>query len=260
MFAFAVLLALGATVSAYPRSSLPAYLNNPKIDTNGSWRIVGGENAAPGEFPFIVSLRGSGNNHFCGGSIINPRSVLTAAHCLIGASPSQVFAVAGTNTLNSGGVTIGSQSLIINPDYDDETIANDVGVVLLQGDFAFSNLIAPVELSNTNVGSVPATLSGWGVTGVDEGAPNDLQRLSTQTIENSVCQLFWGSSVASTQICILSPNGQGACFGDSGGPLIDSNSRVQLGTVSFGVACAVGFPDVFARVSAFNSWINSVSA
>nr|UXX33474.1 serine protease-like protein [Holotrichia oblita] len=253
MFKFAVLLTLTAVATAIPARIVPKTI----IDLEGDWRVVGGSAAPTGAYPFMVSIRSSSNSHYCGGSIINERWVLTAAHCIIGESTSNVRAVVGTNTLNAGGTSYVSTRLILHNNYDDDSADNDVGVIQLASAIAYSNTVAPVVLNSVNTGAVDAILIGWGQTSTIGSAPNNLQHLSTSTITAAQCQAIWGSSVNSGHICSFTRAGQGSCFGDSGGPLIQTSNSAQLGIVSFGVACAQGFPDVYSRVSSYNSWINS---
>ncbi|KAK9686167.1 Trypsin [Popillia japonica] len=249
MIKFAVLLALVSFAAAVPTI-------DTRIDMSGDWRVVGGSAAATGAYPFIVSLRSSSNSHFCGGSIINNLWVLTAAHCLVGSSASNVNAVVGTNTLASGGSTLRSSRLLVHGSYNPNTIANDVGVIQLASSPRPRN-IAAVSLNTADVGAVSAILIGWGRTSTGGSIPNNLQQLSTNTITTAACQSVWGSSVSSNQICAFTRSGQGACNGDSGGPLVRASDLAQLGIVSFGIACAQGYPDVYARVSSYNSWIQS---
>ncbi|KAI4469723.1 polyserase-related [Holotrichia oblita] len=252
MIKFAVLLAFVSFVAAVPTID-----SDSRIDVTGDWKVVGGSNAATGAYPFIVSLRSSSNSHFCGGSIINNLWVLTAAHCLVGSSASSVNAVVGTNTLLSGGSSIRASRLLVHGNYNPNTIANDVGVIQLAASITYSNSVAQVSLNTADVGAVSAILIGWGRTSTGGSIPNNLQQLSTNTITTASCQSVWGSSVSSSQICAYTRSGQGACNGDSGGPLVRASDLAQLGIVSFGIACAQGFPDVYARVSSYNSWIQS---
>ncbi|KAI4469704.1 polyserase-related [Holotrichia oblita] len=253
MIKFAVLLALASFTAAVPTI-------DTRIDMSGDWKVVGGSAAATGAYPFIVSLRSSSNSHFCGGSIINNLWVLTAAHCLVGSSTSNVNAVVGTNTLASGGSSLRSSRLLVHASYNPNTITNDVAVVQLASSISYSNSIAAVSLNTADVGAVSAILIGWGRTSTGGSIPNNLQQLSTNTITTASCQSVWGSSVSSSQICAYTRSGQGACNGDSGGPLVRASDLAQLGIVSYGIACAQGFPDVYARVSSYNSWIQSAIA
>ncbi|GJQ80515.1 hypothetical protein Trydic_g12406 [Trypoxylus dichotomus] len=232
---------------------------DPRIDVNGDWRVVGGSNAPGGAFPTIVSVRSSAGAHFCGGTILNSVNILTAAHCIIGRSTANTGILAGTNTLNSGGTTRGSSRLILHGSYNQNTLANDIAVIRLSSALAMGGNVAQVSLSTANTGAVAAVLAGWGRISSNGGIPNNLQQLSTQTLTHAQCQQSWGSQVTTLQICALIGSGRGACNGDSGGPLYQSSNGAQLGVVSFGRAggCAIGWPDVYARVSSYVNWIIS---
>nr|ABZ04011.1 serine protease 3 [Costelytra zealandica] len=260
MLKLAVLLALVAFAAALPAAVI--HTVDPRIDLNGDWRVVGGSNAPGGAYPFIVSLRSSAGGHFCGGSILNSVNILTAAHCIIGRSTANTNILAGTNTLNSGGVVRGSSRLIIHAAYNPSTIANDIAVVRLSSGVPIGGNIAQVGLNTANTGAVAAILIGWGRTATNSGIPNNLQHLATNTITHANCQSSWGNSVSTMQICAFIGSGRGACNGDSGGPLVQNSNRAQLGVVSFGRAggCAIGWPDVYARVSSYIAWINSAVA
>ncbi|KAI4469708.1 chymotrypsin-related [Holotrichia oblita] len=247
-------------LAAYVTADVPAVDSvDPRIDVNGNWRVVGGSNAPAGAHPFIVSVRSAAGAHFCGGSILNSVNILTAAHCIIGRSTANTGVLAGTNTLNSGGITRGSGRLIVHASYNPNTIANDIAVIRLSTALAMGGNVAQVSLNTANTGAVASILIGWGRTCTNCGIPNNLQQLNTQTITHAACQQRWGSLVTTLQICALTQTGQGSCNGDSGGPLVQTSNRAQLGVVSFGHAsgCAVGWPDVYARVSSYINWITS---
>ncbi|KAI4469685.1 chymotrypsin-related [Holotrichia oblita] len=119
-------------------------------------------------------------------------------------------------------------------------------------------LSSKVSLNTGDTGALSAILIGWGRVSTNGAVPNNLQELSTNTITHATCRSSWGSSVSSNQICAVLRSGQGACNGDSGGPLIQASSGAQLGVTSFMLTggCAQGFPDVYARVSSYTSWIS----
>ncbi|GJQ72122.1 hypothetical protein Trydic_g3217 [Trypoxylus dichotomus] len=255
MLKFVLVLALIVCAAAVPAVDRI----DTRIDVNGNWRVVGGTNAPAGAFPSIVSLRSAGGAHFCGGTILNSVNILTAAHCIIGRSTGNTGILAGTNTLNSGGVTRGSSILFIHASYNQNTLANDIGVVRLGTALPIGGNVQQVSLNTAGTGAVAAILVGWGRTATNSGIPNNLQQLNTQTLTHAQCQSSWGSSVTTLQICAFIASGQGACNGDSGGPLYQNSNRAQLGIVSFGRAggCAIGWPDVYVRVSSYINWIVS---
>lgn len=101
--------------------------------------------------------------------------------------------------------------------------------------------------------------SGWGQTSNPGSAAADLQFVAVSIITNADCR----SRLSTTQaarildgtICSLSPNGQGKCMGDSGGPLTQ-NGQV-IGAVSWGVPCGTAAPDMYARISQYRDWMNN---
>jgi secreted trypsin-like serine protease len=237
-------------------------LASPVPDEERGGRIVGGFNAGTTQFPYQVSLRTAANFHFCGGSIINNRWALSAAHCTIGRAQNAVRVVVGTVFLNSGGVSHVSSRIVNHPSYNAQTIANDVSVVQTATTIGFNAQVQPIALGSAFVGGgVAAVVSGWGGTAVTGGAaPNHLQGLNTRTLTNADCRARHSTGNAAFvfdhKICTFTQSGQGICQGDSGGPLAAGGA--VIGTVSWNIPCARGFPDAFDRTASFRSWILSV--
>lgn len=134
-------------------------------------RVFGGARAAPGQFPYQVSIRRpfptTHGRHFCGGALISNRFVLTTANCTQGylSRPSNVTVVVGTHLtgpLHSG--TAYKVSKITNhPRFDRRTLANDISVIKTSTEVRFTNLVRPVKLPATNgLDGSAATFSGWG--------------------------------------------------------------------------------------------------
>ncbi|XP_017889733.1 chymotrypsin-1-like [Ceratina calcarata] len=218
-------------------------------------QIVGGKDAAVGQFPYQVSLRQNGR-HFCGGSIINNRYILTAAHCVEGSSPSKITVHAGTTKVDQPGDSYAAEKIVAHRDYSSISLVNDVALIRVNKNIAFTNLVKPIELasgSKTYEGSA-CILSGWGTTRVNGNVPTNLQWINLVIETNAKCKKsHW--RVQASHICSFTKTGEGACHGDSGGPLVVDGT--QVGIVSFGQPCAVGKPDVYTRVSSFNDWIKN---
>ncbi|XP_055596059.1 chymotrypsin-2-like [Uranotaenia lowii] len=253
MFRLSLLFVLVAAVAVFGKT-LPVEYQE--------WEgyIVGGQNAASGQFPYQVSLRSAQNAHFCGGSIVNNRWILSAAHCTIGRTTANTRVVVGTHLLNSGGVMHNAQAIINHPSYNANTLANDISVVHTATVIAFTNLAQPIGLAANFINTAAGALaSGWGQLGANAGIPNNLQWLSTSIITLADCRsrhsVANAARVFDHTVCTLSPTGQGMCMGDSGGPLV--HGGLQQGVVSWGIPCGLGAPDVFARVSSFRAWILS---
>ncbi|KAF2753830.1 trypsin [Pseudovirgaria hyperparasitica] len=224
-----------------------------------SVQIVGGEAAAEGDVPFIVSLQKSGT-HFCGGSLLNANTVLTAAHCSQ-QSPSGITVRAGSLKWASGGVTSEVSEIIVHPAYSK--------AIKLDSDVAIWKLSTPIEgiayASLPEAGSSPATgstvtVAGWGTTkeGVS-GAPESLRKVDLPVISPGECKAEYGDAkISNTMLCAgPTEGGKDSCQGDSGGPLFDA-SKTLVGVVSWGQGCArPGFVGVYANTGVLEDFIKS---
>lgn len=243
---------LGLVASAFSASLSPA------IDPEWEGFIVGGSTASSGQFPHQVSLRSSGNSHFCGGFIINTRWVGSAAHCTIGRSAGNTVSVVGTNHRTSGGFAHSTARIVNHPSYNSQTLANDISMVQTASTITFTSLVRSIPLGSTFIGGgVSATVSGWGQTSHPGSAATSLQFLTAPTLTNANCRSRFSAGNAArvfdNTICTFLRTGTGTCMGDSGGPLIAGGN--VIGAVSWGIACAQGFPDVFARISSHRTWM-----
>lgn len=129
-------------------------------------RIIGGEDAIEGQFPYQVSLRTVKNNkHFCGGSIISKRNILTAAHCTVGIEPSNIHAVVGTLRESSGGSIVKLKKIIRHPEWDEIIVKNDIAMIHTVSEIVFSSNVQPIALPQYNIPedvSAKVIVSGWG--------------------------------------------------------------------------------------------------
>ncbi|KAL6796371.1 trypsin-like protease [Trichoderma sp. SZMC 28013] len=244
-------------------AALPALTMGAAITPRGS-DIVGGTTAALGEFPYIVSLS-TGGSHFCGGVLIDSRTVVTAGHCTIDQRASSVKVRAGTLTWASGGTQVGVSSLTLHPSYtvDSQGVPdNDVGVWHLATAIPTSSTIGYATLPAQ--GSDPAsgttlTVAGWGTTSENSNSlPSTLRKVSVPVVARATCDSDYDGEISNNMFCAaVAAGGKDSCSGDSGGPIIDPSGTL-VGVVSWGQGCAEkGFPGVYTRLGNYVSFINS---
>lgn len=160
-----------------------------------------------------------------------------------------------------------SRDAKVHPDYDRDTVANDIGLLRLPRELKLNKYVQTAKLpkrqdNNTYVGQL-ATIAGWGLMAHEK--PTDLlQYINVTIISNQQCEQEWNDELKGNRklmldsfICINSTEGL-PCRGDSGGPLVlANNTRTVVGIVSHGfdAQCQVRVPDIFTRVSSFLDWI-----
>merc|ERR1712223_226538 len=245
--------------------AFPSFMN-----ANAAGRIVGGQ-AAESPIGWQVSVRqcAQGFCHFCGGTILDATTVMSAAHCFTqGQSMSGFFVTAGVvNRNDNSGQTIEIAKGVWNADMPYQGNNNDFVILKLSSALSFNANVYPACLPDAS--HAPDTTgatcfaSGWGT--LQSGAqslPSLLQWVAVPTVTNQKCNSQYGGGITSSMICAGSPSGGiDSCQGDSGGPFTCAGANGQAvltGVVNFGVGCGLAtHSGVYARTTAVLDWVKA---
>ncbi len=240
-------------------------------------RIINGSNASEAEWPWMAALfqtgaapEDLGTGQFCGGTLIAPDMVLTAAHCVADFIDysGEISVVVGRTRLSSGSGEIAKvKSFLVHPDYDPQFTRFDFAVLKLESPLS----ITPIQLIAANESALwddnsPATALGWGQTDPQNFVyPDILQEVVLPIHSDTACSANMGRLFsAESQICggLLSSanhlnDGTDVCYGDSGGPLVVFNGSnwKLVGLTSWGFECAGPQYGVYSRVAAVRDWL-----
>ncbi|XP_076284530.1 proclotting enzyme isoform X2 [Lasioglossum baleicum] len=232
-------------------------------------RIVGGHNVEPGEWPWMAALFNAGRQ-FCGGSLIDDKHILTAAHCVANMNPWDVARL----TVRLGDHNIKTNTeirhierrvkrVVRHRGFNLRTLYNDVALLTLSEPVQFSEQIRPICLPSGSqlYSGKTATVIGWGSLRESGPQPAVLQEVSIPIWSNTECKYKYGAAAPGGIVDSFLCAGRAAkdsCSGDSGGPLMVNDGRwTQVGVVSWGIGCGKGqYPGVYTRVTHFLPWIH----
>ncbi|MFJ5559928.1 S1 family peptidase [Streptomyces sp. NPDC093250] len=222
--------------------------------------IVGGTTTTTSSYPFMMQITDASQDQFCGGTLVSPTKVVTAAHCMVGETTSSVRVVGGRTYLNgSDGTVAGVSKIWVHPDYRRVTRGDDVAVLTLSTPMPYAT--APyVSASDTSVyaAGTTARILGWGTTSSGGTSSNQLRTATVPTVSDSSCAASYRNRfVQSDMVCAgYSSGGVDTCQGDSGGPLLIGGRLA--GITSWGDGCAAaGYPGVYTRLTTFSDEVRA---
>ncbi|XP_050990809.1 trypsin domain-containing protein [Labeo rohita] len=221
-------------------------------------KIIGGYECSPHSQPWQVYL--NDGRISCGGSLINKKWVVSAAHCTF--SRDSLRIQLGKHNLLVGENTeqrIKAEKIIPYPRYNDRPHNNDVMLIKLKKPAILNKYVKPIPLTKScSSAGKKCLVSGWGKTGA--GPASTLQCLDLPVLSKQTCRYAYGSIITKNMFCAgFMKGGKDSCQGDSGGPVV-CNGKLQ-GVVSFGQGCAQpGYPGVYVELCRYTSWINRTIA
>jgi secreted trypsin-like serine protease len=292
------LFTIGATAAITAALAHPAFsaeqpvrkaldLLKPSVNV----RVVGGAAAIQGAWPWqvlvVVPTEGKQVSQ-CGGSVIAPRWILTAAHCFqtVDASRSVVVAEQQSSAVTRALGDLDTKSIhrdvrvVVHPQYKPQSSENDIALLRLN-ESVRSRAVMPLLSADNMLESadVKAIVTGWGrlrevddngndpTTGQrlrpEEVMPERLMEVKLPLVATNACKTVYQGTpgvIDGRNLCAGVPEGgKDSCQGDSGGPLVTQNTGgrwVQIGVVSWGAGCGrKGLPGIYTRVSSFAGWI-----
>jgi trypsin len=234
-------------------------------------KIVGGQEARPYEFPWQVSIQSRGGSHFCGGSIINDRWIICAAHCLAGQTPGGISVVVGEHdrsAVSDVRQTLDVEGIWVHEGFDSNTFEKDISLIKTAVAITLNVNVQPICAPDpaNDYAYYKSQCSGWGT--LNSGGtccPDVLQYVTLNITTNAYCDaVYTTNAIYDDMICATDNTGMNerdSCQGDSGGPLSVKSGRgvfSLIGIVSWGIGCASGYPGVYCRVGSHTAWVTNI--
>ncbi|XP_063034840.1 cathepsin G-like [Melospiza melodia melodia] len=228
----------------------------------GAGRIIGGMVSKVRSRPYMAFLesKNATNIRNCGGFLIRPDAVLSAAHCVDMQGRPRVTVILGAHNISDEECSqqkISVARWFIHPQYSRERFKNDIVLLKLEQNATINEYVKCISIPKKNkhvrVGT-KCNVPGWGWTSKEEDRTDVLREVELKVQKEKICQRTFSDYEPQSMICVGDEKRKKAVYkGDSGGPLV-CNKKAH-GIVSYGCDCNL-FPEAFTRISHFAPWIH----
>ncbi|MEU7526853.1 serine protease [Saccharothrix sp. NPDC042600] len=219
-------------------------------------RVVGGDRVKIADHPWVVFIADASGNQFCGGTLVAPTKVVTAAHCVAGRSPRSTRVVVGREDKQSdAGRVVRLATIWTHPDYISADRGDDVAVLTLREQVT----ARPARLADSAAPYAAGTKAfglGWGRTSEQSPASRYLLGVTLPVVSDEDCGSAYFQYDAESMVCAgYEEGGRDTCQGDSGGPLVVG--EVLIGITSWGEGCArPGKYGIYSRVVTYHDLLS----
>lgn len=229
-------------------------------------KVEGGQEAEPGQYPWMAALLRNGLQQFCGGVLLDSTHILTAAHCVYNLEAEDLTVGLGEYDLSQPDPervqTFPVAEILVNERFNPDAYTDDIAILYLQGEAELTDYVWPVCLPPPDMDYTGqlAVVIGWGTVYYGGPPSNVLMEVTLPIWSQQDCQQQFDQPILDTELCAgTEAGGRDSCQGDSGGPLLlqmNDGRWVNIGIVSFGVRCGEpGKPGVYTNVGMYLDWI-----